>query len=211
MFNLPKTTEFNKRIPKQRFYENMSVTSAIKKIFVEQIQNIVWANKIAPTTVNVRAGENVSEIQIFKISLHTDKFDSSVLKQIDKAIPYNNIYVLEYNEKYQVWLRYKDTDGSMTKYFNSEWLAEDEVPLKIDGLTLDIVYENFIMQISGIEKKSDTTLSEQIKTSERVEKLKKEIAKLEKQARTERQPKKKFELSQKINKLKLEFKNLQRG
>ena len=206
MFNLPKTTEFNKRIPKQRFYENMSVTPAIKKIFVEQIQNIVWANKIAPTTVNVKAGENVSEIQIFKISLHTDKFDSSVLKQIDKAIPYNNIYVLEYNEKYQVWLRYKDADGSMTKYFNSEWLTEDEVPLKVDGLTLDIVYENFIMQISGIEKKSDTTLSEQIKTFERVEKLKKEIAKLEKQARTERQPKKKFELAQKVNKFKEELK-----
>lgn len=138
--------------------------------------------------------------------MHTDKFDSSVLKQIDKAIPYNNIYVLEYNEKYQVWLRYKDADGSMTKYFNSEWLTEDEVPLKVDGLTLDIVYENFIMQISGIEKKSDTTLSEQIKTFERVEKLKKEIAKLEKQARTERQPKKKFELAQKVNKFKEELK-----
>lgn len=39
------------------------------------------------------------------------------------------------------------------------------------------------------------------------EKLQKEIARLEKQARTERQPKKKFELVQRIKKLKMKVEN----
>lgn len=46
------------------------------------------------------------------------------------------------------------------------------------------------------------TLDENIVLHEKQAKLKKEIAKLEKQARAEKQPKKKFEFVQKINKLK---------
>ena len=205
MFNFPKTTEFNKRVPKQMFYEKMSVTPALKKIFVEQIRNIIWTNKIAKSTINLKEGQTVKEIQVIKLSLHSDKFDTSVLRHIDKAIPYHNIYILEFNEKYQVWLRYKDADGSLTKYFNTDWLTEGELPLKIDGLNLDTVYENFIVQISGITKDTSSTLSEQIKNSDRIEKLEKEIARLDKQARTEKQPKKAFELSQNINKLKAEL------
>ena len=30
MIGLPKTTEFNKRIPKQKFYENMDISPALK-------------------------------------------------------------------------------------------------------------------------------------------------------------------------------------
>lgn len=203
--NFPKTTEFNKKVPKQRFYENLSVTPAIKKIFVEQIQSIVWANKLAVNTLNVQAGEYVTEIQILKIYLHTDKFDVSVLKQIDKVIPYNNIYMLVFEDKYQIWLRYKDLDGSITKYFNTDWLNEDEIPLKIDGLSLDTVYENFVSQISGIKRTADAEFSEQIKINEKIKKLEKEIARLEKQARAEKQPKKKFELAGRVNALKKEL------
>ena len=38
MLGLPVSTEFNKRIPKQKFYENIAVTPAMKKAFVEQIK-----------------------------------------------------------------------------------------------------------------------------------------------------------------------------
>ena len=49
MLGLPVSTEFNKRIPKQKFYENIAVTPAMKKAFVEQIKIIYWRNKIAAT------------------------------------------------------------------------------------------------------------------------------------------------------------------
>ncbi len=61
MPGLPKTTEFNKRIPKQKFYENLSVTPAIKKAFTEQIKIIYWRNKLAATTLNIAPGEQVTE------------------------------------------------------------------------------------------------------------------------------------------------------
>ena len=53
MIGLPKSTEFNRRIPKQKFYENLTVSPALKRVFVEQIKVIYWRNKIAATTMNL--------------------------------------------------------------------------------------------------------------------------------------------------------------
>ena len=65
MLGLPKSTEFNRRIPKQKFYENLTVSPALKRVFVEQIRVIWWRNKIAPSTTNLAAGETVTEIEVF--------------------------------------------------------------------------------------------------------------------------------------------------
>ena len=83
MLGLPKTTEFNKRIPKQKFYENINITPALRRIFVEQIKVVYWRNKIAPTTINLEAGNNVTEIEIFEVKLNRVPLDVSVLRQID--------------------------------------------------------------------------------------------------------------------------------
>lgn len=56
MLGLPKSTEFNKRIPKQKFYDNLTVSPTLKRIFVDQIRIIYWANKIAPSTLNLAEG-----------------------------------------------------------------------------------------------------------------------------------------------------------
>ena len=42
MLGLPKATEFNRRIPKAKFYENINITTFIKRLFVDQIKNIYW-------------------------------------------------------------------------------------------------------------------------------------------------------------------------
>ena len=202
MLGLPTTTEYNKRIPKQKFYENLSVTPALKRIFVEQIQNVIWANKIAPATISVSEGKEVTEIEVFKICLNAGTLDESALKQMDKQIPYHILFVLEYNEKYQVWIGYKEVSGGdnafkVNKYYHTDWLAEQDLQIKIDGLDMDSIYANLVRQIGGIEKGNET-LCEQIADREYREKLEKEIAKLEKLARAEKQPKKKFELVSRI-------------
>ena len=70
MLGLPKTTEFNKRIPKQKFYENMDISPALKKVFVEQVKIIYWKNKIAVSTTNLAAGSEVTELEVFEIRLY---------------------------------------------------------------------------------------------------------------------------------------------
>lgn len=69
MFVFPESGEFNKRIPKQKFYENIDWSSTVKK-FVEQISAVYWRNKLAATTLNVEMREYVSEIKIFEIQVN---------------------------------------------------------------------------------------------------------------------------------------------
>lgn len=99
MLGLPERTEFNKRIPKQKFYENMDVSPALKRVFVEQIRIIYWRNKLATTTMNIAAGETVTEIEVFEIRLQEGQLEESVLRQIDREIPYHILFLLTYEGK----------------------------------------------------------------------------------------------------------------
>lgn len=212
MLGLPSTTEYNKRIPKQKFYENLSVIPALKRIFVEQIQGVIWTNKLAPATINISAGKVVTEIEVFKIVLSAGGLDESALRQMDRQIPYHILFVLEYSGKYQIWIGYKEQSGGdnafkVNKYFHSDWVDEQSAAVKLEGFDMDSIYENLVRQIGGIEGSENLSLGEQIADRERREKLEKEIAKLEKLARAEKQPKKKFELVQKIKDLKMRLIN----
>ena len=208
MLGLPMTTEFNKRIPKQKFYENIAVTPAMKKAFVEQIRTIYWRNKIATTTLNLAAGEQVTEIEVFEVRLSAPELDESILRQIDREIPYHILFLLEYEGKYRAVIGYKEAAAGKTafkvdRYYSTDWLDEDDLPVHLDGLTLDAVYENFVRQIAGdvLVEENGTTLKESIEQQKQREQLEKQIAALEAKIRKEKQPKKKFELVQQMKSL----------
>lgn len=209
VLDLPVSTEFNKRIPKQKFYENIAVTPAMKKAFVEQIRIIYWRNKIATTTLNLAAGEQVMEIEVFEVRLSAPELDESVLRQIDREIPYHILFLLEYEGKYRAVIGYKEAAAGKTafkidRYYSTDWLDEDDLPVHLDGLSLDAVYENFVRQIAGevLADKNGTTLKESVEQQKQREQIEKQIATLETKIRKEKQPKKKFELIQKLSAMK---------
>ena len=216
MLGLPKSTEFNKRIPKQKFYENLNVTPAIKRIFIDQIKVIYWRNKIASTTMNLAAGEAVTEIEVFEIRLAAPQLDVSVLKQIDKEIPYHILFLLEYEGRYQAWTAYKESAASgnsafkVGTYYHTDWLPEQELPFKVDGLSTDAVYENFVRQIAGdiLQTDSAESLKESVKRDERRQKLQKQIAALQAKVRKEKQLNKQVQLNTELKKLRKELDTL---
>lgn len=208
LLNFPKSTEFNKRIPKQKFYENIAVTLAMKKAFVEQIKIIYWRNKIATTTLNLAAGEQVTEIEVFEVRLSAPELDESVLRQIDREIPYHILFLLEYEGRYRAVIGYKEaavgkTAFKVDRYYSTDWLDEDDLPVHLEGLTLDAVYENFVRQIAGdvLAEENGTTLKDSVEQQKQREQLEKQIAVLEAKIRKEKQPKKKFELAQQMKAL----------
>lgn len=215
MFGLPKSTEFNRRIPKQKFYENLTVSPALKRTFVEQIKVIWWRNKIAATTTNLAAGDIVTEVEVFEVCLSAPQLDEAVLRQIDKEIPYHILFLLEYEGKYQAWTAYKETAGSganafkVGTYYHTGWMEKDALLLKVDGLNTDKVYENFVRQIAG-ETLSGTgeTLKESVERDERRKKLQKQIAALQVKVRRERQLNKQVELNMKLKQLRRQLDDL---
>ena len=71
-------------------------------------------------------------------------------------------------------------------------------------MNMDAVWESVVTQIGHIEVESGHTLNEQIALDDKRAKLQKEIDRLEKQARAEKQPKRKFELVQRMKQLREE-------
>lgn len=219
MLGLPKTTEFNKRIPKQKFYENISVSPALKRIFVDQIKLIYWRNKIAPSTMNLEAGKNVTEIEVFEVKLNSIPLDTAVLKQIDREIPYHIIFVLEHNGKYQAWTAYKEkssnASGAFTvdTYYHTEWLPENELVLKLDGLNMDAAYESYVRQIAGDALRSSAdgepeSLKESIERDKQVQALQKQIDTLQAKIRKEKQLNRQMELNVDVKKLRKQLEEL---
>ena len=216
MLNLPKKTEFNRRIPKQKFYENLTVSSALKRVFIDQINLIYWRNKIAATTMNLAAGDTVTEIEVFEIRLAEPQLDVSVLKQIDKEIPYHILFLLEYEGKYQAWTAYKESAASgnsafkVGKYYHTEWLAEEDLPLKLEGLNTDKVYENFVRQIAGEALRAEKfeSLKDSVERDARRQELQKKITALQAKVRKEKQLNKQMQLNGELKKLKKELEEL---
>ena len=217
MIGLPKTTEFNKRIPKQKFYENMDISPALKKIFVEQVRIIYWKNKIAASTTNLAAGTDVTELEVFEVRLSSPVLDDSLLRQIDKEIPYHILFLLEYQGKYQAWIGYKEAAASGNKafkvngYYHTEWLVEDELPLKLEGLNVDAVYENFVRQIAGDKLKTEAageSLKESVARDEQKQALQKQIATLQAKIRKEKQLNKQMQMNTELKKLKKELESM---
>lgn len=217
MIGLPKTTEFNKRIPKQKFYENMDISPALKKVFVEQVKIIYWRNKIAASTTNLATGNDVTELEVFEVRLNSPVLDDGLLRQIDREIPYHILFLLEYQGKYQAWIGYKEAATSGNKafkvngYYHTEWLAEDELPLKLEGLSVDTVYENFVRQIAGDKLNSETSgesLKESVARDEQKQALQKQIDTLKAKIRKEKQLNKQMEMNKELKKLKKELEKI---
>ena len=212
MLGLPKTTVFNKRIPKEKFYENLNVTPMVKKCFVDQIKVIYWRNKIASSTTNLAAGSSVTEIEVFEVRLKTNILDEAVLRQIDKEIPYHIIFLLEYDDKYQVWTAYKEASTGNTAfkvnhYYHTDWLTEEELPLKLEGLNVDTAYENFVYQIAGdtLQANENESLQDVVERDAKIKNLKKQIEVLQAKIRKEKQLNVQMKLNSALKKLKKEL------
>lgn len=214
MFGFPVSTEFNKRIPKQKFYENIEVSPAVKRIFVEQIRIIYWRNKLAAATLNLAAGDAVTEIEVFEVKLNAPQLDEAVLRQIDKAIPYHILFVLTYEGKAQAWIGYKEASSGgafkVNRYYHTDWMAEEELKLTVDGLNMDAVYESLVRQVAGerLQAAPHESLKESVGRDEERRRLEKQIAALENAMRKEKQLNRKMELNAELKRLRKELDNL---
>ena len=69
MVNFPASTIVDRRVPKQSFYDNISISPGLKRAFVDQISLIIWRNKLAESTLAISAGKDIREIQVFELQL----------------------------------------------------------------------------------------------------------------------------------------------
>lgn len=198
MLGLPKATELSKQLPKNAIYAKFQMNTAEKAKIDADISRITIVNEVSAERVHIAAGEQVKFFFVLLVALKKKDFDDKTIITISKLIPQNMLLVLKCGDEAKLATYH-------TKLMQTEWKRKEALSVELKGLNLDSAWENIIMQIGGITIDQGNTLDEQIAADEHRQKIEKEIAKLEKQARAEKQPKKKFELVQQIKKLKDEL------
>ncbi len=207
MINIPDRTLYNRRIPKNKFYKQIGVDTKLERKFTDEIERITWKYKLSQETTNLELTKEVEEIQIFEIILKERHISVEILENIDRVIPYPILYVLRYNDDFNLAIAYKErnkTDENkmvVHSYYQSGWKKEDELELDIlKGLTLKDVYDNIIRQLIPIKSTMEDDIEELIELNEAQERLKKEISKLESSIKREKQFNKKVDLNIKLQK-----------
>lgn len=206
MLGLPKATEMSKQLPKKAIYAKFQMNTAAKEKIDADISRITIVGEIAPNKVNIPAGDEVKNFFVLLVSLKRKEFDEKTIATLSKLIPQNILFVLEYGGESKLAI-------SHTKLMQTEWKPTEEQRIELQGLNLDKVWENIVKGIAfgneelGI-RNEELTLDEKLAIQDKIQKLNKEIERLEKKARTEKQPKKKFELVQKVKDLQREIDEL---
>ncbi len=201
MLGLPKATELHKQLPKKAIYAKFQMNAAAREKIDADISRITIANEISPARVHIAEGEQVKAFFVLQVALKRKDFDERTIATISKLIPQNMLLVLECGEEAKLAIYH-------TKLMQTDWQPKDSFSVELKGLNLDAVWENIIVQVGGVQIESGNTLDEQIEVDNRRQRLDKEIARFDKLARREKQPKKKFELAQQINRLKKELEGL---
>lgn len=191
MLDLPKSTEMSKQLPKKAVYAKFHLNTVAKEKIDADISKITIVNEVTSSKLHVPAGDNVSGIFVLHVILKRKEFDVKTIESLSKLIPQNILFVLEYEEKSKLAIYH-------INLLQTDWKLTDQYHVELRGLSLDKIWENLILDVGGLSLKAGNTLDEQIKVDAQRQKLEREIARLEKQARIERQPKKKFEMVQRI-------------
>lgn len=202
MLNLPNVTEVQKPLPKVQIYRKFQLTNAQASKFDSDISRIEIVNDVSTRTIpSILEGKKVKGFYVLSVMLKTKNYEPKNIEKIAKLIPQNLVFALQFEEEIQMAVFYE-------KLFVSEWKNRQDAVLSLNGLDFDKVWENVIKSIEGGEWKNGISLKENIALKEKKEKLQKEIDRLEKLARKEVQPKKKFEFFTRLQELRRELEEM---
>lgn len=220
LYEYPKQTKFGKLVAKNKIYEHTNASTALKDKFVNQIDKITWAHKLAPETINLESSESVPEIQIFDVKLKVKDLSEELLKSIDKVIPFPIIFQLYYEDKIKIKAAYKrpsDADKAkwvIESYFETEWLDIDSPKEALPvALNLTKLYEQMIQALMPNIKgySADVSIKDQVTHIQLYKSKEKEYEKLKAKRDKEKQFNRKAELNKQLKSLQKELDDLKKS
>ena len=205
MIIFPGGSTVSRILPKEEFYRRLKINSDLKRKFVSDIRRITVENSLTENTLHLKPGTDVVEIIVLALDLKKQTVDDRILEQIARQNKHNILFIMRFEEQGHLALY-------INKLYKTEWQALEAMQLETKGFTLDEVWNGYVEQVA-INEESELAVKEapvayRLKRQEEILKLKKNIEKLEKEARAEKQPKKKFELAMQVQQLTKELDEL---
>lgn len=202
LFRWPQAAKFDRIVPKTKFYEHGAVPATVREKFVSEVQRIIWAYKLAETTINLPGTMAVPEIQVFQIDAKGDDVSEPVLTAIDRAVKTPIIFEVTQGDGPERRTRMTATHKLLTSgapklgaYYTTEWHSNDAErrPLST-AINLGALYTALLESLTPLAARPGEEISEVAARLETVHKLEREVATLERKIRTEPQLNRKVEL-----------------
>lgn len=217
-FDYPKAAAFGRVVPKTRIYGHAGANTALKDLFVTQVDQIVWKFKLAPETINLAATRAVSEIQVFGISLRTSKLDDEVLRAIDRAIPFPLIFELTWSGKRRAVAAFKrpsEADAAkwvVSEYFATDW-APDDAPRRPLPIALDLggLYDAVLTAMMPVANAADVDIQTRVARMEAIRAKTREVDRIKARLGREKQFNKRVAINAELRMAKQELDRLAMG
>jgi hypothetical protein len=199
MIELPASTIVNRFLSKEKFFSKTNVNTKIRQYFTDEVEKIIWKNKISPSTLNITTGD-YTELQVFEIALKGSDVNVSVLKHIDTYIPYPILFIIKKQGASNAVISFKESalknqdNMKVDSYFGTGW--RQDINLELKGRSVDEIYKNFLYQIAPqLKNANQTTAKIAIEVNKEREKIQKQIDAINRQITNEPSIAKKQELA----------------
>ena len=201
MFQLPLATAINKPLYKKAVFEKFNLKAIERDRFDADISRMALVARVSTATVPaLTKGKEIEGFYVLQVALKRKDYDSKNILMLQKLIPQKLVFALQFEEQTQFCIFH-------TQLQQSAWMPTAEAAIPLQGLSLDDAWNSIVATIGGLDAQAEESIEEQIIHREQREKLLRQIESLEKQCRTEKQTRKKYELHQQIIKLKEGLKN----
>lgn len=202
LFRWPPAARFGRTVPKTKFYAHGSVRAALREKFVDDVQRVTWAYKLADDTVRLRGTTAVPEIQVFTIETKGADVSDDVLTAIDRTVHFPIVFEVASDGRVRTVAAQKSLHGktpTIGAYFTTEWQPAD-APRRPLPAALDLpgLYEAILTTLLPVQARVGETVSDATDRLDRARKLEREIAALAKRLRAEPQLNRKIELRRQI-------------
>lgn len=208
MIEFPAATAVHRRLPKEAFYKHLPLTKILKEKFVSDVDRIVVENSFTKENLNQASDAEIKEIMLLSISLKNQEFDGKVIEAIARQNPHKLVFLLSFEDQQQLAIYHN-------KLYRTLWMAHDEIELKLQGYSLDEIWDSFIEQIALYEERAeeiaDLSIEDRLEIQDQILKLEKQIDKTENTMWKEQQPKKKFELHTRLREYQKKLEDLKHG
>ena len=217
LYKFPENAYFGRVLSKSKIYEHAAPSSSVKKMFVGDVEKIIWSYKLSPETINLPAKGDTKEIQVFTIELKKGIMKYEVLQAIDKAIPSPIIYTLSYENKLQYAAAFKRQSESdknkwvVSNYFETDWISADtgrvSLPVVLD---LKALYHSLLKGIIPLPIRQNETTGELVLRAENLRIMEREAVKVEARLEREKQFNRRVEINAELRKLKKDIEETRR-
>lgn len=210
IFNLPKSCEINKNIPKETIYKNAEADEKFKRIFIDNVEKIRYEYFLNYENSNiekyVKDDEKFDEIHIIRIILKEKGKENIVSKLLHQLIPKATIFILEFEGEVLISAATKKIGNNkinIEKIYNTDWLNNNDEKLKdlnytnLNSSNMKSFYEDIVekIRIINLSKNSENIQKENI---ELLETLNKEIEELKTLRKKETQTNRVVEIQSKL-------------